>query len=66
MKTRWKFLIIAGFVLDLVTGFTVWYLWEENGTQWETMTTFAHNLVDGRKFHAENSHGEIIELETPE
>ena len=57
MKTRWKFLIVAGFALDLFFTAAVFLNYNENGAQWDTMTMFAENLVNGRKFHYEEIHG---------
>ena len=45
MKARWKFLIIAGFALDIFFAAAVFLNYDENGTQWETMTKMAHKIM---------------------
>jgi len=46
MKGRWKFLIIIGFVLDILFTIAIAVVYEENGTQWETMIKMAHKIME--------------------
>ena len=45
MKPRWKFLIIAGFALDLFFAAAIFMLYDENGMQWDSMTKIAEKVM---------------------